>query len=277
MYTDELLAMTPKTSHDRTMLARMSLEQSWYVHRRPYYRVWPSAIDMLQKLDLSKIMCNMVTPLRMPVVITLPESHPLLAGGCEIRSFIVAGVAIGATYGSKVDGEPMPQLMLFAQHTAQDDDRLFLAAAQIKLLGENSSIEECLEAVYTRTKAAKNEVASSVDAMKEIANVCARLYITLCLMGTDDCDLVDRLVMNKHKDKYAKTGDEKYIEAAIRNGINGFDIGRDMHMMPHFRRPHYGFRWCGPGKTELKLRKIKGAIIHRDKIDAIPSGYVDAK
>jgi hypothetical protein len=66
---------------------------------------------------------------------------------------------------------------------------------------------------------------------------------------------------------------EKLTKRAHQRGLIGYEIGADMEVSPHFRRPHFAIRWTGKGSEIPKLVPVKGAIIHKSKMQEIPTGY----
>lgn len=62
------------------------------------------------------------------------------------------------------------------------------------------------------------------------------------------------------------------VERSKRRGNIGFNVGRDVEVCPHFRRPHFAMRWTGKGRETPRLVPVKGSIVHRAGI-AVPTGY----
>lgn len=90
------------------------------------------------------------------------------------------------------------------------------------------------------------------------------------LMLAADPEFIEPIILKRDQ---GKTGDrKKMVERARRNGVFGFDVGGNMEVSPHFRRPHFAIRWTGKGAEIPKLVPVKGAVIHRDAL-AVPTGF----
>ncbi len=88
-------------------------------------------------------------------------------------------------------------------------------------------------------------------------------------------DIIEPIVLNKDIHKYEKTHDVELIEKAKRKGLFGFNVGRHVEVAPGFRKPHFGIRWKGVGRTRRELVPIKGCLVKRKLITEVPTGYFD--
>ena len=120
-----------------------------------------------------------------------------------------------------------------------------------------------------RTKGDENDIWLP-DAL--VAN-CVRLCCTLCLLD-EDPEVISPDVFFDDRRDYEETGGEKYVEKARRRGKVGWDIGRRIEKLPHYRRPHMALVWTGKGRKIRKVVPRKGSIVHRDKVEEIPSGFL---
>ena len=68
---------------------------------------------------------------------------------------------------------------------------------------------------------------------------------------------------------------QRLIDKARKRGIVGWRIGEVYETIPHFRRPHFGLRHTGKGRTIPKIVPIKGSTVHRDKLTKVPTGHID--
>ncbi len=100
-----------------------------------------------------------------------------------------------------------------------------------------------------------------------------RLCVAIALLSNDP-GLVIPEVLNADQDKYAATGDLKYVEKAKRRGVVGWSVGRDIESCPHYRRPHLAIRHTGPGRTVPRIVPVKGSVVHREKVTQVPTGYI---
>lgn len=60
---------------------------------------------------------------------------------------------------------------------------------------------------------------------------------------------------------------------AVRRGKVAFDLGRDIEMAPHFRRPHFAIRWTEKGRRVPKLVMVKDSVINAKLMTEVPTGY----
>ena len=60
---------------------------------------------------------------------------------------------------------------------------------------------------------------------------------------------------------------------AHRRGKVGWDVGRQVEVMPHYRRPHLMLAWTGPGRAVPKIVPRRGSIVHRSAVEKVPSGF----
>ena len=95
-------------------------------------------------------------------------------------------------------------------------------------------------------------------------------------MLDDDPSIIEPLPLTKDANKFANNKDLSLIEKAKRRGKFGFAVGRNVEVVPHYRRPHLGIRWTGEGRKIPKIRPIKGAIIHRTNVATMPTGFADS-
>jgi hypothetical protein len=132
-------------------------------------------------------------------------------------------------------------------------------------LRPNTSLEPLIH-TYLANSAGASPYYSFLD-------IIIRIVVGL-LIVSEDQDYCIPDVLTKHKAKFAEGKNMKYVEKAKRNGKYGWTIGEQLESVPHFRRPHLGFRHTGVGRTIKKLVPIKGAIVNRNKIN-LPQGYQD--
>ena len=68
----------------------------------------------------------------------------------------------------------------------------------------------------------------------------------------------------------------KYIEKAKRRGKFGWSVGKDLQISPHIRAAcPAALYWTGKGRKTPKIRFRKGCVVHKKKLQNIPTGYVD--
>jgi hypothetical protein len=98
----------------------------------------------------------------------------------------------------------------------------------------------------------------------------------VCLLLGDDPQLIIPDVLADDQDKWNGADADvrqRLLDRAKRRGKVGWAIGRDVEVIPHWRRPHPFLAWTGKGRTIPKVVMRSGAIIHRNKVLEIPTGY----
>ena len=66
---------------------------------------------------------------------------------------------------------------------------------------------------------------------------CVRLCCSLCLLENDP-STISPDVLADDRAKYEASGDQKYVEKAHRRGKVGWDVGKRIEVIPHYRRSH---------------------------------------
>lgn len=139
-------------------------------------------------------------------------------------------------------------------------------------------VEECIHALPAHPYAAEG-----MQIPEDIMTLCIRLSITLTLLE-DNPDLIEPDVLSKDKQRYL-TGDEelrkRLIDKAKRRGKFGFAVGKAYEpkaggggeKSPHPRMPHPCLFWTGPGRSVPIIKTRKGSLIHRKKVESVPTGY----
>ena len=71
-----------------------------------------------------------------------------------------------------------------------------------------------------------------------------RLCCSLCLLENDP-SIISPDVLADDRAKFEASGDQKFVDKAHRRGKVGWDVGRQIEVIPHFRRPHMTLVWTG--------------------------------
>ncbi len=93
-----------------------------------------------------------------------------------------------------------------------------------------------------------------------------------CLLENDP-EIVSPDVLSKDRDKFDRTGEQKYVDKAHRRGKVGWDVGRHVEVAPHYRRPHMALVWTGRGRAVPKIVPRRGTIVHRQAVELVPTGF----
>jgi hypothetical protein len=230
-------------------------EGIWKQLRRPYYQVYPAIIPALLNLRLD-IQTNLIhTPLP-ALLVRLPADKP-------------------------IDGLPGVQTALVQQDEPGADLRLWvnfmrpagLANMHVTLGCEpGKTLEESFQESAANTQ---NYVVSgnfySEEYLPMLLNS-LRLCAMLCLLA-EDIDIIAPDVLADDRQKYEASGDPKYVDRAHRRGKVGWNVGQQIEVMPHYRRPHPALVWTGHGRTVPRIIMRKGSVVHREVLAQVPTGF----
>ena len=240
--------------------AHADFDTVWEEHRRPYYRIYPSLIPMLTRLDLDRVQGSSIKlpPGLSCLSVQFPVGHELHN---EVRTMwlnIIAmdhgklvsrGLSIGLDHGEVAYGSPVYLIRWFE-------------------LSEKS-IEQSLSDLPIHASA--NEGKQLDDAIVKDA---IRLACTLCLIG-DDPNILEPEVLSKDRHRVDQSNIENLVEKARRRGKLGWSLGQSLETIPHYRRPHPALVWTGVGRKIPKIIMRAGSVVHRDAVAAVPTGYGD--
>jgi hypothetical protein len=101
---------------------------------------------------------------------------------------------------------------------------------------------------------------------------CIRLCCSLCLLENDP-EIISPDVLADDRAKFEASGEQKYVDKAHRRGKVGWDVGKHIEVIPHFRRPHMTLVWTGSGRAVPKIVPRRGSIVHREAVEKLPSGF----
>ncbi len=235
------------------------IEQKWYSEMRPYYKVWPAIQDALFKINLdcefsALQLKEQVVLIRFcagsePRVEDKPIKYILTAYGLPIRLRKEDVFDFHVLIGYEVNGELVQRVTNCAVEPGH-------------------TIEQIINCRETSLSFSPDMQSGSL--MLSGAFKCA---LTTMILGSDPT-FVRPDVLAADREKFDKTGDMKYVEKAKRRGIVGFRLGEEYETIPHYRRPHLGLRWTEKGRAVPKIVPIKGAIVHREKMTKVPTGYI---
>lgn len=261
---------------------RGGFEFSWLTHDRPFYNVYPIAIELCAKTALTMKWGDILLPtknllLRFPLgseplgitsaLVRAPSSQKissrmLINEGWKDEVGYAASVALGGIIQTTSTGEDAARIW---SYYSLDDITL-----RTEVIGE-SVIEW----------SAVNEKDDVNEPFGRRCDFLVRLlaFIGLLARGTD---MITPAILSKDREEYDATSDEarrRWLEtrAARRNGV-GFDIGRSMEIdrasSPHWRSPHLALFHTGPGRTVPELRIRSGCVVIPRDMSHVPTGYL---
>ena len=242
---------------------QLQVERAWENARKPYYAVWPSIVPMLTRLNLDLDSSLIQLPLSALCIRFPEEKNPLAFNWkdevVQIRCMMMGEINEGRGLSILIDvGEDMTDgegfgVPIYTYRNFRRQSGLTVEGA-IQELGRNEYAE------------------LGVQIPEELITDCVRLCCSLCLLENDP-SVIEPDVLSKDRARYEQTGDPKYIDKAHRRGKVGWNVGHRMEVMPHYRRPHMALVWTGAGRAVPKVVPRRGSVVHREKIEKVPSGF----
>ena len=251
----------------------VNLEKSWYESMRPYYKVWPSVVPALCRLNLSMKPSDLrveQTRKWKTICVRFPVGHEASAGGTCIRSMLCAvhnmqfrGEAAMTIAG---EAEPPPRRCLCLCTNASLTQSPQSLKQGFVVIDFDSELDMTMEdLIHSQTEL------SPMSA--EVAGKAVKVALTVNLLANDP-SIIEPDVLKADRQKYNETHDPKYVAKAKRRGVVGWKIGESYESTPHYRRPHFGLRWTGKGRGVPRIVPVKGSVVHRKKIAQVPTGYI---
>jgi len=263
--------------------ALLETERLWCEARRPYYNVWPGIIPSLTKLKLDIDAGYFALPLpelliRLPVKAEHPLRFEYEGKEWALRNILCANTDL--KYSAK-PGDPhyIPGFTgkLVKAISYQIDigecieDLPGLPVRQYKhiLVEPGRSIEWSFTNIPNHESAAKG-VLYPAWFNEDVA----RLICTVCLMASDP-EIVEPEVLSSDEERYSKTRDSALVDKAHRRGKVGWNVGKDIEVVPHYRRAcPAALYWTGEGRRFPKVRFRRGSVIHRKRLASVPTGFL---
>lgn len=234
------------------------LEQEWFNARRPYYLCFAPILEPLARLSLDIPASFGRLPTPYPLAFRFPDPLPR---GWKCKTAFV-GRADVQDQGKETEG-----VAIFC-----DCGEMYGPAPEYWHIVFPTPHDETFENVLARQPRMNLNEDETTHVLRAF-----RVVVGAFLMSADP-DILGREVLNRDRERYADSLDPKFVEKAERRGKIGWTLGAKLaraEMSPHYRRPHFAVRWTGPGRAVPVVRPIKGAVVHRKKLEAIPTGRED--
>lgn len=246
-----------RTDEEIALYKQAVTEENFVRDRRPFYRLYPGVTEALTKLGIEKIDISMIQPPVNPLSLEFPEDRPLIAGTRKVVNILFMGF--------------------------KSDDSLFIEyRSHIDTFGVFTFPRE-----YEQIERLMN---NSTESDRATFRTILQVVFGVCMIPQSDTSLILPRVLQRDAEKFGTTGDPKYIERARRNGVNGWDVGRDLptseemealrvqqgvpgRKSPHWRSGHVAIRYTGPGRSIPILTRIKETFVNKDLLREVPHGY----
>ena len=242
---------------------QLHVEREWEQAKKPYYAVWPSIVPMLTRLNLDLDSALIQLPLPALCIRFPKDKNPLAfdwkGEEFQIRCMLMGEINEGRGLSILIDiGEMMGDGEGFGMpiYTYRNFRRV-----------PGLTVEEALQELGS------NELAElGVQIPLDLIADCVRLCCSLCLLENDP-SVIEPDVLSKDRAKFEGSSDQKYVDKAHRRGKVGWIVGRHIEVAPHYRRPHMALVWTGRGRSVPRIVPRRGSIVHREKVEKVPSGF----
>lgn len=222
-------------------------EKQWWNDSRPYYKVFPCVMAALAKIRLDLLVDHLPNP--------------------PFRTMVLR-----YSFGSDI------QCTMFSidRHESWEPGYRQLTATSV-VSGNRNAIAIALRPGDAIEDGINRGNLDRTSEAGKLAMIAVRNIVTVCLLA-DDPSIITPDVLSKDRDRYDRETDEAWKQRAVdrarRRGIVGWNIGADYEVCPHYRRPHFGLRHTGKGRTVPRIVPIKGAVVHRSRLTEVPTGYL---
>lgn len=228
-------------------------EIAWTGKRKPFFNIHEPVVRSIKNTSLSikpgTIPTSVVHELGIICVkFPIGISEPLLSG---VENFLIA--FSDATYHHKTGAMIPGGSVAFTYHTKTS------VHSSVCILNQNFEEAELIL-----------DTVGETDFELKQRQLISRIGLGVMLLAADPEFIKPVLLKCDHGRNIDL---EKLKKRAHQRGLIGYEIGADMEVSPHFRRPHFAIRWTGKGSEIPKLVPVKGAIIHKSKMQEIPTGY----
>lgn len=265
------------------------MQERWYALGKPYYKVWPTMVDLFTttRLDIP------VEALRVPYeafAIYLP-SEPILTfqdGGQDwwVHSMLIGG----SEFTVRADGERVdqPALTVWVDIGEKGPNGMTVFSHQRANFVAGGTIEEG----FGKIKHPTAEV--GVNVPDEIMDASIRLSIAVCFLAVGGGRVVERDILSRHLEAYLAEREDSpkrqaWEEKSIKYGLGGWHIGRDRCerglsftrgvqyadavrdgqsgrslLFTHWRGAHFHTYRKGPGRNQLEVKWIEPIQVRKD-------------
>jgi hypothetical protein len=253
------------------------LEISWITHQRPYYNVYPIAIELCAKTSLNMKWGDITFPTRCLLLRFPAGCEPLKMSSALVRVPSDAKWSTPISYhkSRKQIADLSPGFPILANMQTIDDSGGWWAYAASCELRE----EVISDSLGVSENGLQKEGASWLFTDKSNFLVRLLAFIGLLARGTD---LVTPAILASDREEYDNTSDEarkRWLEerARKRSGYS-FDVGRKLELeraiAPHWRAPHLALFHTGPGRKTPVLRVRSGCVVIPREMSSVPTGFL---
>jgi hypothetical protein len=251
-------------------------ELNWYHQSRPYYKAYPSIIKSLCSIKLDYSYECPLVPMGSIAIRFAAGFEPSTPSGFKIGAILISQCTVDVreqTTG-RLEEQHRALLMMIQSDDIEASEGNNSYAFALKPSSVDSSVT--IEQIISRGTVT-GHLRGSDEETRMVQSLATRIALTICFLA-DDPSIVTPEVLSADRERYATETDEEWKrraeERAKRRGVVGWNIGAEYEVCPHYRRPHFGIRHTGKGRTVPRIVPIKGAVVHRSKLTEVPTGYI---
>ena len=243
-------------------VAQLRTERDWSVGDRPYYHLYPGILDPFLRLDLGVVpVRHLRMPIESPLLIQLPDASSVVADNMRLCNILVDQEVIG---DHENDGRGESSYITVMTDIEVPEQKLH---ALVTLDQRNDiTIADAFEVARAHSGKAPHPGINQIIGK-------ALQIVSVCLLLENDPQLISPEVLSDDLMKWQESLDPKFVEKAKRRGKFGWVVGRELEVIPHYRRPHCALFWVGIGRMIPIIRMRAGSIVHREVVTTIPTGY----
>ncbi len=250
---------------------QVAVESRWMESSRPYYKVWPSVASALLKVRLDLASDLFSVPLG-TICLRFPEHVPPPIPD-------VTAILIDDTLKREHKKGVRGLTVIYQMSGGKRDGFMGLA------LVPGEVVQDAVDRSEAMTSKALREEPGIMSELKLNCNeeqhrrgiLSLKAALSVCLLASDP-DLILPDVLAKDRQRFDDSDDpelrQRLIDKAKRRGTVGWRIGEAYEAVPHFRRPHFALRHTGKGRAIPRIVPVKGSIVHRQKVTAVPTGFM---
>ena len=235
-------------------------EDMWVKAKRPFYNVWPIAMDLARSVKLD-----------------LPFSAIEVPFNTMMLRFARGHEPIDATVAMLVWHQGPPLHVKVSCYFGTGPHRLTVGYTY----EPEQQVQDWLSKYSDIAREFDDCAWIDGDEAAELISLLIRLCVFIGLLSHDR-DMITPVVLSKDRRKYEATDDldeKKWLEErAVRRAGHGFDVGKGLQLekekSPHWRNPHLCLFRIGPGRKKAILQMRSGSIVHRVSMAEVPTGYL---
>jgi hypothetical protein len=253
------------------------VELSWLTHDRPYYNVYPIAVELCLSTKLNMRWGDISFPVKTLALRFAVGHEPL-----SMKS-VLARVPSHADWSTPIEyhverkdaAQAGIAYSLMANRQTTDASGGFWCYA---------SPNELCDEVICDSLAIVDLALSSEDVSRKFSDQTNFLIRLLAFLGllASGTDLITPAILASDRDEYDNTSDEsrkRWLEERARKKLGvAFDVGRKFEEQriasPHWRAPHLALFHTGPGRKTRTLKLRSGCVVIPRDMSQVPTGFL---